>query len=324
MQVGSPCSGSYTGTGVSDVTVGSDDALWFTNELRRESGGSRPTARRFSGYRLIDIDPALANGRPFAITTATDGSIWVAINGGISAGANAIVKLTPQTSEDGQPGVDVWRLGADRAPLALTDDRRGSIWFSTSAVSSTTASGFGRLAGVVGGSAVPNPGGGGGTPGGGTSGGSGAPPAPPRSTVRAATASPPGRPTVSGDKATIDQICVGPPEDSCSLVYIISAHEYVTGFPNTRTDDRDRRGRALLATASAVAKKKPKKRASSPRAVVLGQKYVTLRGGQRAKVTVTLNATGRRLLRRAGRLTLFMTVTQKAPAAPARGSRPSR
>ncbi|MDO8185653.1 hypothetical protein Q5424_01960 [Conexibacter sp. JD483] len=309
--VGAPCSGSYTGTGVTDVAVGADNALWFTNELRREIGRLSPDRSSFKAYRLADIDPALAAGRPFAVTTASDGTIWAAIYGGYSsAAANAIVKITPQTREDADAGFNVWRLGFERQPLAVTDDRRGNIWFSVSAISSTTASSFGRLAGVVGGG-TPDPGnrdpGGGVTPPGGTP----ATPVPPPRTVRA-TATPPGRPTVSGDTATIDQICVGPPEDKCSLVYIISAHEYVTGFPNTRTDDRDRGTRAL-ASASAAAKKKPTKRAARrrTRALILGQKFVTLKGGQRAKVRVTLNAAGRRLLKRSGKLTLYLTATQR-------------
>ncbi len=278
--VGSPCSGSYTGTGVADVTVGSDGALWFTNELRREIGRLSSDRGSFTGYRLGDFDLALASGRPTAITTASDGTIWAAI-----VSPNAIVRITPPTREDGDLGVNVWSLPADRRPFALTDDRRGSIWFSASAVSSTTASGFGRLAGVVGGGGTPT-GPTGPTPPAapGTPTLPATPPAaiPPPRTVRAAIAAPPGRPAVSGDKATIDQICVGPPEDSCSLVYIISAHEYVTGFPNTRTDDRDRRGRALAAAAAAKRRR--------ARAVIVGRKYVTLRGGQRAKVTVTLNS----------------------------------
>jgi hypothetical protein len=45
--------------------------------------------------------------------------------------------------------------------------------------------------------------------------------------------------------------------------------------------------------------------------LILGRKSLTLHGGQRKRVTISLNATGRRLLRRTGRLTVYFTVTQK-------------
>ena len=72
----------------------------------------------------------------------------------------------------------------------------------------------------------------------------------------------------------MDQICVGPPEDRCSLIYIISAHEYVTGFPGTR--------------ASVSGKKR------KTRLVVVGRKTVTLHGGQKKTVKIKLNKKGRR------------------------------
>jgi hypothetical protein len=119
--------------------------------------------------------------------------------------------------------------------------------------------------------------------------------------VRARTISPPGR---IGRLAGVDQICVGPPQDRCSLVYIISAHEYVTGSPGSHS------------RAAAVDKKKRGK----PKAVVLGKKTVTLRGGQHKKVTIALNKTRRKLLKRKGRLQVYFTATQ----AQANGKAPKR
>jgi hypothetical protein len=60
-------------------------------------------------------------------------------------------------------------------------------------------------------------------------------------------------------------------------------------------------------------------RRRKPRAVILGTKTITLHGGRRPRVTIELNATGKRLLRRAGRLTVFFTVTRRgAPGKPPR------
>ena len=93
----------------------------------------------------------------------------------------------------------------------------------------------------------------------------------------------------------LDQICVGPPQDRCSLVYIISAHEYVRGFPNTVQSSLIARG---------AAKRKPKPQ-------VLGTKAVTLSGGQKARITIKLNGLGKRILAKKKQLRIDVVATQK-------------
>ncbi|HST41086.1 MAG TPA: hypothetical protein VLK58_16345 [Conexibacter sp.] len=311
-----PCSGSYTGTGPTDVAVAPDGAIWFTNQLRNELGRLDVANGTFTAYSLPAVDRNLTGGRPMAISAAPDGTLWLAQYGGYSRPAgNAIVRIEPDPD---RPSAAVYPLGAGRFPLAVTADTRGNVWFAVS--TDVAPAKIGRLAGVVaGGTPGPGPGdgggGGGGTGGGGGGGGTTPPPAgggsnpPSRPLVVASVGvARAGTPSTDGDSMRIDQICVGPPEARCSLVYIISAGEYVTGFPNTSTDDRDR-NRAVTAVASA--RRGRARRGRRARAVILGQKTVTLRGGQRAQVRVTLNAAGRRLLRRAGRLRLFFTVTER-------------
>ena len=87
---------------------------------------------------------------------------------------------------------------------------------------------------------------------------------------------------------TAEQICIGPPSQPCAVVYLLSAGEYVTGFPGTK---------------ASIAKQKP-------RGVVLGRTAATLRGGQRRKITVKLNAAGMRLLERKHSLVVYFTATQ--------------
>ena len=55
------------------------------------------------------------------------------------------------------------------------------------------------------------------------------------------------------------------------------------------------------------AKKKPAKRKPQ----VLARKAVTLKGGQRAKVTITLNKLGKRILKAKGRLKVDVVATQR-------------
>jgi streptogramin lyase len=277
--VGTPCSGSYTGTGPTDVAVALDGSIWFTNQLRNEVGRLDTNAGTFTNYSLPAIDPGLANGQARAISVAQDGTLWVAEYGGISdANANAIVRIVPTQPT---PTATVFHLGSAGYPFAVAPDTRGNVWFS---LATLTAPGkIGRLAGVVGAAPASPP------PPGTSTAPPGATTVTPASVGRARIGNPKG----DGGSVTVDQICVGPPHDRCSLVYIISAHEYVTGFPGTHS------------RAASVDRAKKK-----ARPVILGQRSVTLRGGQHRKVTITLNAKGRKLLKSKGRLQVYFTATQ--------------
>ena len=94
-------------------------------------------------------------------------------------------------------------------------------------------------------------------------------------------------PRVSGSEINANQICVGPPEDKCSLVYLIQTHEYVTGFPNTR---------GYAAAAKTL--------------TTIGKATVTLKGGQKKKVTIKLNSKGKKLLKKIKKFKATLTVTQ--------------
>jgi streptogramin lyase len=285
------CSGSNTGTGPTDVAVAHDGSIWFTNQLKNEVGRLDTAAGTFTHYSLPAIDSGLANGEARAITTAQDGTLWVAEFGGVAnATANAIVKIVPTQPT---PTAEVFHLGSGRAPLAVAPDAAGNVWFS---VSTTTTGIVGRLAGVVG----PASGG----PGGGGSGGGN--PLTPVSVGIARV----GSVSSDGRSVTVDQRCVGPPADPCSLVYIISTHEYVTGFPGSRG-----------ASASAAPKKKKRKK---PKAVILGKKAVTMHGGERRKITIQLNAKGRKLVKKKGRLKLYFTATQKGATGKAKRIKATR
>ncbi|HYV15606.1 MAG TPA: hypothetical protein VE972_06270 [Conexibacter sp.] len=286
---GSPCSGSNTGTGPTDVAVAKDGSIWFTNQLKNEVGRLDAAGHTFTNYSLPAIDPGLAGGQARAISAAPDGTLWVVEYGGFSSpNANAIVKLVPSQP---QPTAKVFHLGAGRYPLGVAPDTKGNVWFTVATDVAPTL--IGRLAGVV---AAAGGGGGGG-------GGGGKVVKP--SSVGAAKI---GTPSTEGTSLSVNQICVGPPADRCSLVYLISQHEYVTGFSGS--------------TASALASIAAKKGRRKPKPVILGRKTVTLRGGQHKQVTIKLNAKGRKLLKHAkhGKLTLYFTATQQG----AKGKPPKR
>ena len=73
------------------------------------------------------------------------------------------------------------------------------------------------------------------------------------------------------------------------VIYLINEREYVTGFPG-----------AGGSTAAKKGKRQPR---------IIGQKIVTLRGGQSAKVTVKLNALGKRILKKK-KLNVDFTATE--------------
>jgi hypothetical protein len=229
---------------------------------------------------MTSIDPAFAERKAARIIAAPDGTIWVSESGfyGHSA-ANALVRIVPSAV----PTTTVYPLGSF-APYALAADTKGNIWVTATAEVGDTAA-IGRLAGVVGASLVTE------TPPTGTS----TPmPMTPTTSPTEKVLTPVSRgtakispPIPKGNSVTAEQVCIGPPSEPCAVVYLLSAGEYVTGFPGTK---------------ASVAKKR--------RGVVLGRSAVTLHGGQRRKITVKLDAAGMRLLKRKHSLVVYFTATQ--------------
>lgn len=274
-----PCSGSYSGTGVLSVATGAEGAIWFTNVIKNSFGKFDPGTSTFTQYSLPGIDPDLSGGQPRVIRAAADGSLWLAQSGSVSLPkANAILRIVPTDP----PTATVYKLGADKAPASVAPDGNGNVWFG---VGGSTTSYVGRLASVLGDPLPPgDPGAGGpGGPLGGTT-------IPPGEVVVKAAGTGFARvndPELRQGALRLTQICVGPPQDRCSLVYLLDSQEYVTGFPGT----------------------KPRPRTT--KRVVVGSKSVTLRGGESATVTVKLNAKGKAILKRDGVLHLTFHASQK-------------
>ncbi len=288
--VGTPCSGSYTGTGPTETTVAPDGSVWFTNELNRSIGRLDTVGGTFTTYTLASIAPALANGRPMQIRTAADGTLWVAVYGGISnPGANAIVRIVPSAAT---PTATVYSTGAS-APLSVAPSSTGDVWFGMNPVSGTGA--IGRLQGVLTGG----------------SSGSSTPPASGTTTLTpsAVGVARPGTVTTSGDTTSITQICVGPPQDRCSLVYMVQSHEYVTGFPGSKANE--------YVTMATTPVKKPVKKPAKPKKAkkpplpILAKVSVTLKGGQKKTTKIRLSPKARVALAKKGTIRATLIVQQR-------------
>ncbi len=268
----SPCSGTYSGTGPADIAVAADGTVWYSNRNTHAVGHLDPATRSLVEYPLQGFGSGLGAGMPRGLTVASDGSVWLAVFGSFSApGANAIVKLVPGPV----PTATAYRLGAALAPWEVAADPHGNVWFTGSPNNGQAA--VGRLTGVVAvapaGSAVPV---------------TATPPASTPIMPSIVATAKITDPQVHGTSVTANQICVGPPQDRCSLVYLIQTHEYVAGLPGSK---------------GSAARAKPK-------LVTIGKATVTLSGGQSRKVTVKLNATGRKLVKKAKKLKATLTVTQ--------------
>jgi streptogramin lyase len=288
-----PCSGSYTGTGLSGITFAQDGAIWFTNVDKGQFGRFDPSGHTITQYAVASIDPTLAGGKPRQIITAPDGTLWMTVIGGYNSASNAIVKITPPATAIDAPTAVVYHVDLMSSPLGIGADHAGNIWFG---LSGNSPARLGRLAGVVGVAPAPS----GSTPT--TTTPTPTPvttpgPAPivlKPATVATASITPP---QVGNGAINANQVCAGPPAARCSVIYLIKEHEYVTGFPG--------------AGGSGASAAKAKKKAKRPKPRILGTKTVTLHGGQTAKVTVKLNALGRRILKGKHKLKVDFTATEK-------------
>jgi streptogramin lyase len=289
-----PCSGSNVGTGPLSVATAPDGSIWFTNLLKNTFGKLDPGTGMITQYSLPGIDSRLVGGEPRVIRAAPDGTLWLAERGFISHPlANALVRIVPTDP----PTATVYELGSGHAPISLAADSSGNAWFG---VADTTPSAVGRLANVVGPPSGSGSTSGGGsstsTPGGGSPTSSSTTLPPGKVVVHAGTVGTAkvGETQVNGDSLSVNQICIGPPSNPCAVVYLLTAGEYVTGFPGTRP-------RAFASRAGG----------RKVRLVVVGSKSVSVPGGSSAKVVVKLNAKGRKILKRDGVLHVTLHVSQK-------------
>lgn len=276
-----PCSGSFNEQGIRSVATAADGSIWFTNLLKNGFGKFDVASSTFTQYSLPAIDAELIGGKPFEIRAALDGTLWLIEYGGFSSPkANAVVRIVPTEP----PTATVYKLGAGKGPLSLAPDGSGNVWFG---VSDSSTGAIGRLAGVLGPTLAPgDPGPGG--PGAGLPGGGTVPPAGEKVVKASGTGfARVNDPELRKGALRLTQICVGPPNDRCSLIYLLDTHEYVNGLPGT------------------------KPRARTTKRVVVGSKTVSLNGGESATVTVKLNAKGKKILKRDGVLHLTFHASQK-------------
>ncbi|MXG91321.1 Vgb family protein [Nocardioides flavescens] len=268
-----PCSGSYSGRGLTDVAAGGDGGLWFTNRLNKKIGRLDPGSGTMTQYTLASISPSLVGGSPSQIAAAPDGSLWVSVSGP----PNALVHVVPG-SGSASATATVTSLGSVQ-PLGLTVTAT-DVWFGTvgsdlgrlplapSQTTPTTPTAPTQSTGTTTGTTTPTT------------------PAPVALTPVSVGQAQLSKPRADDGEVTANQICLGPPTARCTVIYRVSEHEYVPGF------------------RSGVAKPRPR---------TLAKKSVVLTGGQSAKVKIRLNGLGRRILAARGRLKVDVLVSERQP-----------
>jgi len=266
------CSHQSTGDGLEGITAAADGTLWYANQRTLAVGHLVPGTTTAAETALTGIDPTLSGAKPQNLSTAPDGSILLAVSG--SATSNAIIRINPTTLK-----TEVYKVGARIKPLSVVGDSKGNAWFIGGG-----AAAIGRLTGIGGTITAPP------TDNGTPSTPISQPATQPTTvttlvptTVAKATIT---DPTVKADSVSANQLCVGPPQDKCSLIYLIQTHEYVTGFPGVKGS------------------------AAKVKTFTIGKKSVTLNGGQKAKVTVKLNKLGQKLYKKKKHFKATLTVTQ--------------
>lgn len=100
-----------------DPAVGSDGALWFTEQMANKLGRLDPKTGEIKEYPLPG-----QNAGPHGLVADRDGNIWFTANFG-----GYIGKLDPRTGH-----VDQFKMTSDKAddPHSLVFDRNGIIWFT--------------------------------------------------------------------------------------------------------------------------------------------------------------------------------------------------
>jgi len=298
-----PCSGTYTGEGLTDLTLDHTGAVWYVNRVNDSIGRLAPGGASVAEYPLGSLHASLAGGRPRAVETARDGTVWLAVQGNaVDVAANAIVRIAPSatptaTIYDASSTPGTYTIG----PSGVAPDKVGNdVWFT--GVSPSGAPGrVGRIVGALAGG-PPGP------------DDPPAPPTPPRveeapiEPARTGNAKPP-KVRVRGSSLNLDQVCIGPAHDRCAVLFLVRGGVRTPNFPGART------GAYTSAKAKAKVRRNARGKAKRKRVryVVLGRARVTLAGGESKRVTIKLNRKGRRLLARApkGRLRTQLLVRQR-------------
>jgi virginiamycin B lyase len=103
----------------SDITAGPDGALWFIDPAGNGGNGS---IGQITTQGVIKEFPLLAKaGRPFGITSGTDGGVWFTL-----PGVNEIARLNPATGGVSEFGVPT----AGSGPRFITTGPDGAMWFT--------------------------------------------------------------------------------------------------------------------------------------------------------------------------------------------------
>jgi streptogramin lyase len=286
------CSGQSSGSGPIDVAATGDGSVWYINQITtgpaaNTIGRYDPAAGTMAEYSLAAL--GAPGARPWRMQLAQDGALWVTLIGNNS---NGLARVGPTPAG---PTATFFSTGAN-VPFSVAPSSTGDVWFNVT--SGPNGAAIGRLQGVIAGGTTP----GGENPTTPLDPGTGILSPPVAQTPPAITQPPvvlapvtmgvakPATYKVQDDRLFANQICVGPPQDKCSLIYLLDAHEYVTGFPGSG------------------ASFKPKKKNKHPE---IGRLEVTLNGGQTKKVEIKLNKKALKGLKKQGHIKAQLTVSQK-------------
>ncbi len=115
---------SYSFDGLTTMFLTQDNKgrIWFTDTTRNQIGFIDPTNNEITLKTIPKLDPVILDNTPISIQADFDGNIWITI-----INKDRILKYLPE--------LDVFeeiKLKAESFPFALTVNKDGEIWYSTS------------------------------------------------------------------------------------------------------------------------------------------------------------------------------------------------
>jgi streptogramin lyase len=126
--------GLTANSGPSEITTGSDGALWFTEKVGNQIGRIDPTTGQITEYKM----GLTANSQPVGITAGPDGDLWFA-----ESNTDLIGRIDPNTAQITEFGAGI--IPHNSAPTGITVGPDGALWFTEIGSASNPAGGIGRI-----------------------------------------------------------------------------------------------------------------------------------------------------------------------------------
>ena len=113
---------SFDGLSTMFLTQDSKGRIWFTDTPRNQIGFIDLENKQITTKTIPKLDPVISDNTPISIQVDFDGNVWITI-----INKDKILKYLPELNT-----FEEIKLETESFPFALTIDKDGKIWYSTS------------------------------------------------------------------------------------------------------------------------------------------------------------------------------------------------